>query len=116
MISKDITGDIYGTDGKEQYSDLKSKLTKKYDIPDSYEYVGRKLWDEPDEFYQCLAYPGCGTYASFFETKSGETVSIALKGLGRGKGYLKITYEGPSWSDAVDAYRNKESKSDEDAL
>jgi len=117
MISKDITGDPYGSDGKEKYSDLKTKLTKKYGNPTgSYEYIGRKLYEESDEFYQCLRYSGCGTYISFFESKSGEVVALELKGLGRGKGYITIGYEGPSWSDALDAYKNKVSKSDEDAL
>ena len=117
MVSKDITGDIYGSDGKEKYADLKTKLSKKYGEPtNSLEYVGGKLWNEADEFYQCLAYPGCGAYVSLFQSKSGVAVVLELEGLGRGRGYISITYEGPSWSDAVDAYKNKESKSDEDAL
>ena len=118
MISKDITDDIYGSEGKEIYFNLKSKLTKKYGDPEnSLEYTGGELYNESDEFYQCLAYSGCGLYTSLYKSKkTGETVVLDLKGLNRGKGYLTITYEGPSWSDAVDAYKSKESKSDEDAL
>ena len=103
--------------GKKKYTNLKSQLTKKYGNPTvSFERVGGKLWDETDEFYQCLAYPGCGDYIAFFKSQSGASVVLELKGLGRGKGYLRISYEGPSWPDAVDAYKSKEAKSDEDAL
>ncbi len=117
MTSKDIDNDISGSDGKETYSDLKSKLTAKYGAPtNSYEYIGRKLWDEYDEFYQCLAYSGCGAWISFFKSKAGEVVALQLNGLGRGQGYITLTYEGPSWSNAVDAYRSKESEADADAL
>lgn len=117
MVSKGITEDIYGLEGKEKYSDLKLKLTKKYGAPtDSLEYTGGELWDESDEFYQCLAYSGCGLYTSIFKSQSGENVSLVLRGIDRGTGYIMITYEGPSWSESVDAYENKKSKSDEDAL
>jgi len=117
MVSKNITEDIYGLEGKEQYSNLKLKLIKKYGTPtDSFEYTGGEVWDESDEFYQCLAYTGCGLYTSIFKSKSGENVSLTLKGVNRGSGYILITYEGPSWSESVDAYENKKSKSDEDAL
>lgn len=117
MVSRNIENDITGSDGKETYSDLKSKLTEKYGTPtNSYEYIGRKLWDEYDEFYQCLAYSGCGTWLSLFESKAGEVIALQLKGLGRGKGYITLAYEGPSWSNAVDAYKSKESEADADAL
>ena len=63
MISKDITGDIYGSEGKEKYSALKDALVKKYGQPtNGLERVGMKLWDERDEFYQCLMYDGCGMW------------------------------------------------------
>ena len=118
MLSKDITGDVYGSEGKEAFADLKGKLTSKYGDPtNGLERVGMKLYEERDEFYQCLAYDGCGIWVALFEDKSQEDyVALALKGLGRGKGYIELTYEGPRWSDAVKARKSDISKSDADAL
>jgi len=118
MLSKDISDDIYGADGKEKYLSIKEKLIKKYGAPSfEYEYIGRDLFDEADEFYQCLAYSGCGTWLSAFEPKvENFSALIELKGMGRGKGYIELTYEGPSWSDVVDAMKSSASKSDDDAL
>lgn len=118
MVSKNITEDAYGSKGKEIFSDLKSKLTAKYGDPSNgLERVGIKLYEDIDEFYQCLAYDGCGMWVAMFEDKvQGEAVSLALKGMGRGEGYIELTYEGPKWSDAVDTQKSDESKSDADAL
>lgn len=118
MISKDINGDVYGTEGKEKYSSIKEKLKKKYGAPSvELERVGMALYDEADEFYQCLVYSGCGHWFTGFESKSENiSVVIELKGMGRGKGFIKLTYEGPSWSNAVDAMKSNVSKSDDDAL
>jgi len=116
MISKDITGDAYGSEGKKTYSTFKSKLQKKYGAPTiEIERVGLALYDGHGEFYQCLAYAGCGKWASAFET-SDTAITIELKGKRRGSGYILLTYEGPSWSNAVDAMKSSTSKSDNDAL
>lgn len=65
---------------------MKSKLTAKYGTPtNSYEYIGRKLWDEYDEFYQCLAYSGCGAWISLFESKAGESIALQLNASVAGK-------------------------------
>ncbi len=117
MISTDITGDITGRDGKEIYNKYKSVLKKKYSDPDfEWESVGRKLYDEYDEFYQCLAYDGCGNYISYFKPKEGGSVAIELKGLARGKGYMKLTYEGPKWSKHLEEVNNRKKSVDSDAL
>lgn len=67
MNSMTISSDIYGTEGKERFDELLTSLKKKYKVKDTYCYVGNKLYDESDEFYQCLMYDGCGTWASFLE-------------------------------------------------
>jgi len=116
MISKDITGDIYGTEGKSIYSDLKNKLTTKYGSPtQSFERVGMTLYDELDEFYQCLKYEGCGYWTSMFSSDS-MIIGLDLKGTSRGVGYIKITYEGPLWHMSLDEKNLDNSKSDTDAL
>ena len=117
MISEIISNDIYGSEGKEIYFDLKNKLSNKYGKPsDSFEYVGDELYDESDEFYQCLAYEGCGYYLSFYKDSSGETITLEIEGIRRGSGYISLSYEGPSWGAVVDEHNNKKSDSDEDAL
>lgn len=118
LISKDIDSDLYGSKGKEIFADLKLKLAQKYGNPiTGLEMIGRELYNEQDEFYQCLAYEGCGYWNAVFEDKKqGVGVVLELKGLNRGKGYVTITYEGPNWSNVVDALKQKESESDANSL
>lgn len=118
LISKDIDSDLYGSEGKKIFADLKSKLAQKYGNPiDGLEMVGRELYREQDEFYQCLAYEGCGYWIAIFEDKKqGVVVSLELKGVNRGKGYIAITYEGPNWLNVVDALKQKESELDAKSL
>jgi len=116
MLSKDISSDISGSEGKALYSKVKSSLTKKYNAPKAYEYIGQKLYDEYDEFYQCLKYDGCGSWFSFWEVKNGGNAFVELKGLSRGKGYLVLTYESKEWSSIIDSLKQRETASDDDAL
>ena len=118
MISKNITGDIYGTEGKEKYATLKDVLVKKYGQPtNGLERVGMELWNDADEFYQCLAYEGCGLWVAIFKHKESEqNILFALKGLGRGKGFIELCYEGPMWFEVVDALKQRRTKADEGAL
>ena len=115
MLSNDITDDITGREGKELYGKVKNSLVKKYGEAKDYEYSGLKLYDEYDEFYQCLAYSGCGSWLSFWEPVNGGTVSVSLEGLGRGKGFLKISYESKKWAIVVDERKKKESSDDDNA-
>ncbi len=118
MSSKDIEDDVSGRKGKEQYEKIKTSLKKKYGSPIAeHESSGRKLWDEWDEFYQCLKYDGCGIWASIFEDeKSGMMIGLELKGLKRGRGFIQLGYEGPSWEAFLDAKEKIESELDDDAL
>ena len=122
MFSKSFENDVYGTEGKEVYADFRAKLKKKYGAPDDeIERVGLELWDERDEFYQCLAYSGCGAWLSFFggepgNSNSGMVVGLELKGEGRGIGYIKITYETDKHYKAVNALEEQESATDAGAL
>ena len=81
MSSKDIKNDLYGSEGKKKYEKIKMSLRKKYGSPtQELETSGLKLWDDPDEFYQCLDYSGCGYWTSVFkDKKSGVTVGLELK-------------------------------------
>ena len=115
-LSVDITDDIYGSEGKEMYKQMKALLAKKYGDPsDHYEFVGADIYDESDEFYQCLNYSGCGGYASMFQYLGG-TIAVQLNGLTRGKGYLSITYESPGFEAAKRQSEKEAEESDADVF
>lgn len=114
--STDFTNDVLGSEGKRVYGQMKALLTKKYGAPKSaYEQSGIKLYDDADEFYQCLEYSGCGYYASIFEYAGG-TIGLSLKGKRRGEGYLTIGYESPQFESASAEIERGEESEDEDAL
>lgn len=117
MISKDISNDPSGMEGKSLYAKLKDGLINKYGQPGvERESTGNKLFEEDDEFYQCLAYAGCGAWIAFFKIPPNANVAIELKGLKRGKGYITLTYEGPKWDGIVDENRRNKAISDSSAL
>ena len=117
MIGKDITDDLYGSSGKADYSKLKKALTKKYgDKFKSFEYIGLDLYDESDEFYQCLAYSGCGSHSSFWIDGLNGTIVLSLNGLSRGKGFLKLVYESKDWSRHLDEMKNDQDSINDDSL
>lgn len=114
--SYDFTDDILGSEGKGNYEQIKSLLTRKYGNPKShYEEVGRKLYNEPDEFYQCLEYSGCGAYLSLYAFSEG-IIAVQLNGKGRGEGYLTISYESPQFYVAKKEIERGNLKSDADAF
>lgn len=104
-FGKDITNDSTGSDGKAKFKELRESLTEKYGKPSkSLHSVGNRLWDKPDEFYQCLAYDGCGAWLDLWSSND-RTIGVSLKGGGRrGEGFITISYEAqPEWDTAVDA-------------
>lgn len=108
-VGKDITNDATGSEGRAKYKELRDSLTEKYGkASKSMHSVGNNLWKETDEFYQCLAYDGCGVWGDIWKGDEKEIV-IELKGPGtRGKGYIVITYESkPEWRAAIDAQAAK---------
>ena len=92
-------------------------LTEKYGKPgNNYQSTGSKLFKEYDEFYQCLAYSGCGMWITIYESAD-KSISLEIKGLRRGIGYLVITTEStPQWPQALEIYKSKKTSSDKDAL
>lgn len=116
-MSTNFADDISGRAGKEAYTSLKATLEKKYGAPSrSFESVGLKLYDEYDEFYQCLAYAGCGMWMTLWEGPFG-IVGLAIESTGRrGSGWLQVTYEGPRWAETIDAKQAQANKQDADAF
>lgn len=112
-----ISDDVYGRDGKKLYDRIKESLIEKYGSPTfTYEKIGLKLYDESDEFYQCLAYTGCGGWISVYELKNKVNIGLRLTGSGRGKGALGLIYEGPNWTDAKEEQTQEKIKTDSGAL
>lgn len=95
VVMQEVDRDPFGVSGLESYEKIKEVLSKKYGEPtQSYEFIGEELYREPSEFYQCLQYTGCGMYTAIWKKPDNlGTVCASLEGLGRGRGYLKITYE-----------------------
>ena len=116
MVSKDFTSDLRGSEGKGVYSTLKKALEKKYGSNAAYEWSGRSLYNESDEFYQCLAYDGCGSWSTFWVENMFGAITLELKGLGRGKGFLRLSYEGGRWKSAMDEKDELNEAADFDAL
>lgn len=116
-FSKDISNDPSGSSGKERFETLRSALEKKYGKPNiNSQTIGNKVFEEYDEFYECLNYSGCGLWGSVFESVDKRT-SIELKGLSRGTGYIEITAEAkPQWAQALKVYNSRKNSSDKDAL
>lgn len=109
-ISEHITDDIYGRVGKEKFNNLVSVFTERYGKPSSsVQHTGLKLYQEADEFYQCLKYKGCGMYSAIFETPTKGFV-VQLHGTGRGSGYIELTFEATEWSAVVDEIQAAKNK------
>ena len=118
LLGEDITNDAYGTEGKRLYSKLKNTFIKKYPSSEykhsSYEWIAKELYKDSDEFYECLDYDGCGSWATYILGKG--SIIVELKGLSRGKGWLAMTHESPEWADIIDKANSREDESDMDAL
>jgi len=101
--------DVMGTKGKELYFKIKTILIRKYGQPpskDIIEVTGKTLYRDPDEFYQCLNYAGCGLYWTFIEVEN-MNVSVELKGYSRGTGQVVIQYENEGFRKYKDSLHKK---------
>lgn len=118
VIGANITNDIFGTDGKAQFDSIAKALEGKYGSPkQTYDYIGLKLWNNSDEFYQCLAYDGCGGWAKFYESKkAGLRIVLELKGINRGVGYNQVWYEFENFDKAIAKLKQAKQAQTMDAL
>ena len=97
--SENFTEDPFGNQGKAEFDKLYDTLARKLGPGDKTTIVGLVLWNERDEFYQCLDHAGCGGWIAFWRgTDSEDSVAmLQLKGLSRGVGYLSYGVESPDW-------------------
>jgi hypothetical protein len=116
MYSENITGDVYGTEGKERFEKIEQMLQKTYKKRDSFCSSGNDLYEESDEFYQCLRYPGCGDWASFWDGDN-KIVNLELEGISRGTGYITLAVEAvPGFENAVARMNTIKAAREGDAL
>ncbi len=98
--STEIEDTAFGTQGIAAYQQRKRAMTKDYGTP---RYVAEEMWAEfyssPDQFYECLAADGCGTYLSQWRTYDGDLILQLVAAKAPHRGQLKITYDGPRWDD-----------------
>lgn len=114
--SESVTNDLGGTEGKTLYESVKKTLTEKYGVPSSHtETSGGKLYNDFDEFYQCLDYAGCGLYLSLYQYNGG-VIAVRLEGESRGKGFLSVQYESPEFAKALATIKDGDAESDASAL
>jgi len=100
MIGQKITNDDSGKKGRIRFGEIASQLAQKYREVKSITEVGIKTYNEEDEFYQCLAYKGCGLWIKMFRAKN-KNITLQLNGIEKGKGYIDITVEAiPEWDEA----------------
>jgi hypothetical protein len=58
-MSTDIKGDATGKNGRRKYREVRQYVVDSYGEPtDEALVIGARLFDQDDEFYQCLAYEG----------------------------------------------------------
>ena len=62
-----------------------------------------------------MEYDGCGLWLSVFEA-DGLSIVLRLRGLGRGEGYYRLTYESRLFGEALDEIEASNSESDASAL
>jgi len=101
MFGETITNDFSGDKGKIRFGKISMALSKKYKVIKSITEVGIRTYNEDDEFYQCLAYKGCGLWITMFSGEN-KNITLQLNGLEKGKGFIDIRAEAvPEWYEAI---------------
>jgi len=89
-VGHPITNDMYGSQGRAQFSDMVDALEELGYIKEKSEQLdGSNLYENPSEFWQCIKIDGCGQY--YWIGKNGnEMVTITLVGKRNGVGHLEV--------------------------
>ena len=107
-ISYDIEADPNGSLGRSKYGEMKAIIASQLGEPtDETLVVGARLFDQEDEFYQCLAYEGCGVWSALWEHSPSGGVLLSVEGVGAGKGFVQIDYESANWQQAASQAADK---------
>lgn len=117
VLGETIKNDARGSKGKETFDYYVDIVSDRYGQPtQEIDYIGIKLYKDPDEFYQCLAYDGCGLWATLWEERKGVNSMVQVKGISRGEGFVTIHIEGPKWKTVLKDVEDKKRQSDRDAF
>lgn len=89
-VGHPITNDMYGSQGRAQFSDMVFALEGQGYIKEKSEQLdGSNLYERPSEFWQCIKIDGCGQY--YWVGKNGnEIATIKLVGKRNGVGHLEV--------------------------
>ncbi len=99
-----VAGDPTGSQGRSKYFEMKKTVVETRGNPsDETLVVGARLFDQEDEFYQCLAYEGCGVWSALWEEKPSGGVLLSVEGLGPGQGYVQLDFESADWQKVAGA-------------
>ena len=116
MVGKKIRGDFYGEQGKNRFAEIAHELAQKYEEVKSITEVGIRVYDAPNEFYQCLAHSGCGIWVKTFKADN-KVITIQLNGVKAGEGYIDIRVEAyPEWDEITGRKMPVKSVEDAEAL
>lgn len=74
------------------------------------------LYEDADEFYQCLKYNGCGYWQIVLSNGNGELALVQIKGQARGTGYLRLAVEGPRWEHILELIETRQQNADKGAF
>jgi hypothetical protein len=97
-----IEDDPTGRQGRAKYAEMKKFVAESYGKPtDETMVVGARLFDQEDEFYQCLSYDGCGVWSALWEQQPSGGVLLSIEGLGTGKGFVQVDFESDGWQTAM---------------
>lgn len=99
-----VAGDPNGSQGRSKYVEMKKTVVETRGNPsDETLVVGARLFDQEDEFYQCLTYEGCGVWSALWEEKPSGGVLLSVEGLGPGQGYVQLDFESADWQKVAGA-------------
>lgn len=115
MVSVSIEGDLFGTEGKKLFDRTIEMLSKSYKVGQVFCRTGLELYKDENEFYECLAYEGCGFWVTGL-TGGNKQIVVKLEGLKRGGGYLTITVESLMFSKSLEKYEKLKESSDSKAF
>jgi hypothetical protein len=105
-LSNDIEGDAAGKLGRQKYAAVHRFVVENYGEPsDEALVVGARLFDQDDEFYQCLRYEGCGIWSAIWEQEPSGGILLSIEGLGAGKGFVQVDFESEGWQTAIERYQ-----------
>ncbi len=119
MKSKRIQNDPYGSEAKRIFAFADSVISIKHKVYHSASRIMQKGFRAPEDFFKCLAYPGCGEWASYYKG-DGKEIGLEIRPLNKGfenEGWVITTVEAaPELAEFYKKERENSKKSDAEAM